>query len=50
MAYLSELFASGPEALGSLMAGRAEAGIGEPATVAASVALLSADLVAAMAP
>ncbi len=50
MAYLREMFASGPEALGSVMAGRAEEGIGEPATVAASVALLSADLVAAMAP
>jgi hypothetical protein len=50
MAHLREMFASGPEALGSVMAGRAEEGIGEPATVAASVALLSADLVAAMAP
>jgi len=50
MAYLREMFASGPEALGSVMAGRAEQGIGEPATVAVSVALLSADLVAAMAP
>lgn len=50
MACLREMFASGPEALGSVMAGRAEEGIGEPATVAASVALLSADLVAAMAP
>ncbi len=50
MAYLREMFASGPEALGSVMAGRAEEGIGEPATVAASVALLSADLVAAMPP
>lgn len=44
MAYLRDMFAAGPDALGSLMAGRAELGVGEPDTVAASVALLAADL------
>jgi hypothetical protein len=48
MAYLREMFAAGPEALGSVMAGQAEEGIGEPKTVAASVALLAADLLAAI--
>lgn len=43
MAYLREMFAAGPDALGSVMAGRAELGVGEPETVAASVALLAAD-------
>lgn len=50
MAYLSGMFAAGPEALGSVMAGRAEEGIGEPATVAVSAALLAADLIEAMPP
>jgi len=38
------MFAAGPEALGSAMAGRAEEGVGEPEKVSASVALLAADL------
>jgi hypothetical protein len=42
--HLRELFASGPEATGSMMAGRAEEGIGEPATVALQTSLLAADL------
>ena len=48
MAYLREMFAAGPDALGSAMAGRAEHGVGEPETVAASVALLAADLLLAL--
>jgi hypothetical protein len=42
---LSELFAAGAEAPGSAMAGRAEEGIGEPATVSAAAAALADDLV-----
>lgn len=41
---LGELFATGPDAPGSVMAGRAEEGIGEPETVALSAAVLTADL------
>jgi hypothetical protein len=47
MKELGVLFAAGPDALGSTMAGRAETGIGEPATVALQVSVLAADLVAA---
>ncbi len=42
--WLPELFADGPSAIGSEMAGRAEEGVGEPEIVAASVAALAADL------
>jgi hypothetical protein len=45
---LATLFAAGPDAIGSTMAGRAELGIGEPAIVAASVAALADDLVQAL--
>jgi hypothetical protein len=45
---LEELFAGGSEALGSMMAGRAEQGIGDPAVVAAATATLAADLIAAL--
>ncbi|MFI9555950.1 hypothetical protein [Nonomuraea endophytica] len=45
---LAKLFAAGPDALGSTMAGRAEAGIGEPETVALATSLLAADLVRAL--
>jgi Nucleotidyltransferase len=48
MSFLRTLFAEGPEALGSTMAGRAEQGVGEPATVSASVAFLGSDLLAAL--
>ncbi|MGH3117884.1 MAG: GSU2403 family nucleotidyltransferase fold protein [Gaiellales bacterium] len=48
LTYLGRLFAS-PEALGSTMAGRAEEGVGQPATVSASVSLLSQDLLSALA-
>lgn len=41
---MPELFADGPDAVGSLMAGRAEEGIGDPAGVSVSTALLAADL------
>ena len=46
--HLRQLFADGPEALGSVMAGRAEMGIGEPVVVAASCAALASDLLAAL--
>jgi hypothetical protein len=48
IAFLGSLFASGSTAIGSVMAGRAEEGVGEPQTVAASVAILAADLVSAI--
>lgn len=44
LAHLAEMFACGPDGLGSVMAGRAEEGIGEPATVSAAVAFLAQDL------
>jgi hypothetical protein len=47
--HLRSLFAGGPQELGAIMAGRAEEGIGEPATVALSVSLLASDLVNAIA-
>jgi hypothetical protein len=47
--YLSQLFASGPDALGSTMAGRAEELVGDPAVVSAAVSALAADLVVALA-
>jgi hypothetical protein len=43
--YLNQLFAAGPNAIGSLMPSRAETGVGDPEVVSASVAALSADLV-----
>jgi hypothetical protein len=46
--HLGELFAAGPEATGSAMAGRAEEGIGEPATVALQTSILAADLLRAI--
>lgn len=45
---LARLFADGPDALGSSMAGRAEYGIGDPDVVSASAAALSQDLLAAL--
>lgn len=48
MVYLRELFAAGPDAAGSVMAGRAEEGVGEPDTVAASVAAVANDLARAL--
>jgi hypothetical protein len=44
--HLLQLFAAGPDALGSTMAGRAEQLVGSPATVSASVSVLAADLLA----
>ena len=48
LAFLAEMFASGPEGIGSAMAGRAEEGIGEPATVSAAVAFLAQDLLSSV--
>jgi len=46
LVYLEQMFAAGPEALGSTMAGRAEQLVGDPATVRASASALAADLLA----
>lgn len=46
--YLKDYFASGPDAIGSVMAGRAEQGVGDPDTVSVSTALLAQDLVDAL--
>lgn len=46
--HLTEIFAAGPEAIGSQMAGRAEALVGNPDTVARSVSILASDLIAAL--
>jgi hypothetical protein len=48
LTYLADLFAAGPAAHGSNMAGRAEEGIGEPDTVASSVAVLADELIKAV--
>jgi hypothetical protein len=45
---LRALFAAGPDAVGSAMAGRAETGVGEPETVALQASILAGDLVAAI--
>ncbi|MGH3905766.1 MAG: GSU2403 family nucleotidyltransferase fold protein [Pseudonocardiaceae bacterium] len=47
LTYLDDLFAAGADAPGSIMAGRAEEGVGDPLVVSASVALLAQDLLAA---
>lgn len=49
LVHLRELFAPGPDATGSMMAGRAEEGVGEPATVALQTSILTADLLEALA-
>lgn len=46
--YLQTLFADGPEAQGSLRAGRAELGIGDPEVVAQSVSVLASELINAI--
>jgi hypothetical protein len=46
--HLGELFARGPDARGSAMAGAAEELVGDPAAVAESVALLAQDLLDAL--
>ena len=46
--YMQQLFAAGPDALGSTMAGRAEEGVGQPETVSASVSFLAQDLLSAV--
>lgn len=46
--YLRDLFGPGPTALGAEMAGRAEAGIGDPDLVSASVSALADDLLKAL--
>jgi nucleotidyltransferase-like protein len=48
LTYLADLFATGPDAVGAMMAGRAEQGIGDPLTVAASAAILASDLLHAL--
>lgn len=48
LTYLADLFAAGPDAVGAMMAGRAEQGIGDPITVATSAAILASDLLDAL--
>ncbi|GGF49854.1 hypothetical protein GCM10010922_27270 [Microbacterium sorbitolivorans] len=48
LSYLKDYFASGPDAIGSAMAGRAEQGVGDPDTVSVSTALLAQDLIDAL--
>lgn len=47
LVFLADLFAAGDRSSGAMMAGRAELGIGDPAVVSASVAVLAEDLLAA---
>lgn len=47
--WMPEMFADGPDAPGSVMAGRAEEGVGDPDQVAASIAALVADVLDAVA-
>lgn len=48
LAYMRDLVAAGPDALISMMAGRAEQGLGEPETVSAATAILAQDLIDAL--
>ena len=48
MTFLREMFAAGPGAVGSAMAGRAEAGIGNPDLVAAAATALANELLIAI--
>jgi hypothetical protein len=45
LVFLQRLFAAGPDALGSALAGRAEEGVGDPDVVSASVAALAHDAI-----
>ena len=47
LTHLDDLFAAGPMALGSQMAGRSEGRLGDPAVAAASCAALAVDLLEA---
>lgn len=47
-AFMRDLMAPGPDALISMMAGRAEQGLGEPETVSAATAILTRDLINAL--
>ncbi|WP_220093728.1 hypothetical protein [Flexivirga caeni] len=46
--YAEELFAAGPEAIGAMMAGRAELGVGSPEEVSVATAILASDLVVSL--
>jgi hypothetical protein len=46
--WMQSMFAEGPAAIGSMMAGRTEEGVGEPDVVAASTAILAAELLVHM--
>ncbi len=48
--YLDELFASGADALGAAMAGRAEEGVGDPEQVSVAASILARDLIDALQP
>ncbi|WP_067885391.1 hypothetical protein [Nocardia vaccinii] len=43
--HLHELFAAGPDAIGSVMAGRTEEAVGDPEQVAVAISFLASDLV-----
>jgi hypothetical protein len=46
--YLQTLFANGADSIGSMMAGRAEEGVGEPEQVSTAISFLASDLVEAI--
>ncbi len=48
LVYLAELFATGPKALGAIMAGRAEEAVGNPEQVSVAVSILADDLLVAL--
>jgi hypothetical protein len=48
LTYLQDLFAAGPDALGSIMEGRAEEGVGDSLVVSTSASFLAQDLLVAI--
>lgn len=48
LVHMRDLVAAGPDALVSMMAGRAEQGLGEPETVSVATAILARDLIEAL--
>ena len=46
--YMQDMFASSPTAMGSVMAGRAEEGIGDPGAVSAAASILAGELLEAV--
>jgi len=50
LTYLQEMFAAGPQALGSVAAGLAEQDVGDPDVTAAAAAALADDLITSLGP